>query len=543
MANGSSAPQEWCDFLMFALLQHESLAAAALQRLGVSAESLLADRHSASRLEHATTHLHSDADSIETDCDPNAGSVVQIDDPLDFVQILDRAAALARREANSTGVSSAHLLVAIFETNDVLQRQLLESGVDRQTIVAELNLETIVTGPPLPIDFDLNLSDKNGSPSSNTITPTKPSGPTDAAWRIIDANLNRSREGLRVLEDYARFVRNDGNLSGRLKNLRHDLVAAEAFLPKQIAEELSSGESGPSPLVRHRDTAHDVGTHLSTVAEHLRSEMSDVVIANSRRVQESLRSLEEFSKLVSPQFAAIVKQLRYRSYTLQQELAVSAAGGIRSPRDERIQKLHNAVLYVLITESTCRLPWQQVVEVGLRGGVDVLQLREKHLNDRELLRRARWIADACRDADRLFIMNDRADIAVAANADGVHVGQEEFAVSDVRAVLRSAQIIGVSTHSLQQSQKAQADGADYIGVGPTFPSITKTFAEFPGLELVQQVFANVQLPAFAIGGINAENVSDVVQAGGNRVAVTSCIASSADPASVVGVLRAMMAKR
>jgi len=543
MATGTVASQTWCDFLIFALLQQESLAAAALQRLGVSVESLLRARHSSQTLEHAATHLNCDTDNFETDCNPNAGSVVELDDPLEFIQILDRASALARREANSTGVSSAHLLVAIFETNDVLQRQLLESGVDRQTIISELNLETIVTGPALPIDFDLNLPGDSSSPSLNPIKLTKPTESADDAWRIIDANLNRSREGFRVLEDYARFVRNDGSLSGRLKNLRHELVAAEKFLPKRFADELSSSELGTSRLLTSRDTAHDVGTQLSTLAENVRSDMSDVVIANSRRVQESLRSLEEFGKLVSPQFAATIKQIRYRSYTLQQQLAMPAAGASRSPRDERIQKLHNAVVYVLITESTCQLPWQQVVEASLRGGADVLQLREKHLNDRELLRRARWIADACRNADRLSIMNDRPDIAVAANADGVHVGQDEFAVADVRAVLHSDQIIGVSTHSLQQANAAQSDGADYIGVGPTFPSITKSFEEYPGLELVRQVFANVQLPAFAIGGINGKNLSEVVHAGGCRVAVTACVASSADPASVLGELRATMAKR
>lgn len=529
---------------MFALLQHESLAAAALQRLGVSAESLLAERHSVSSLENATTHLHSDAECIETDCNSNPGSIVEIDDPLEFIQILDRASALARREANSTGVSSAHLLVAILETNDLLQRQLLESGLDRPTIMAELNLENVVTGPPLPIDFDLHLTDNHGSSAKDSDASGKrgQSGDSaDAAWRIIDANLNRSREGLRVLEDYARFVRNDGTLSARLKHLRHDLVASEALLPQGLSNESSSGELRSGHLLMHRDAAHDVGTQLSTFAENVRTDMSDVVIANSRRVQESLRSLEEFAKLVSPQFAAAVKQIRYRSYTLQQELAVSEAGSANSPRDERIRKLNDAVLYVLITESTCRLPWQQVVEASLRGGADVLQLREKTMNDRELLRRARWIADACREADRLFIMNDRPDIAVASNADGVHVGQDEFTVADVRAVLRSDQIVGVSTHSLPQATAAQADTADYIGVGPTFPSTTKSFAEFPGLELVRQVFANVELPAFAIGGINAENLSEVVQAGGSRVAVTSCVSSSVDPAAVVGDLRSKLA--
>ena len=315
---------------MFALLEHESLAAAALQRLGVSADSLLGERHSASSLQDATTHLHVEVDGLETDCNPNAGSIVEIDDPQEFIQILNRAFALARREANSTGVSSAHLLVAVFEINDVLQRQLLESGVDRDAIISELNMETIVTGPPLPIDFDLHLSVDIGSASLNATVSAgpsndyrsshsaRPSNSADAAWRIIDANLNRSREGLRVLEDYARFVRNDGLLSGRLKTLRHELVASETLLPQRLADDLdrseaSCSEASESALLMHRDTSNDVGTQLSTVAENVRTDMSDVVIANSRRVQESLRSLEEFGKLVSPQFAATIKQIRYRS--------------------------------------------------------------------------------------------------------------------------------------------------------------------------------------------------------------------------------------
>jgi thiamine-phosphate pyrophosphorylase len=140
-------------------------------------------------------------------------------------------------------------------------------------------------------------------------------------------------------------------------------------------------------------------------------------------------------------------------------------------------------------------------------------------------------------------MNDRPDIAVAAKADGAHVGQDEFTVADVRVVLNSDQIIGVSTHSLQQANAAVSDGADYIGVGPTFPSTTKTFEEYPGLELVKQVFANIQLPAFAIGGINDKNVSEVIQVGGSRVAVTACVSSSDDPALSVGELHAKLAKR
>lgn len=544
MATGSTAPQTWCDFLMLALLHDESLAAAAMQRLGISAELLLTSRHSPQSLEQAAAHLHSDAHSITDDCSPMARSVAEVDDPLEFVQILDRATLLARREPNPTGVSSAHLLLAVFETNELLRQKFIVDGVDRERIVAELKLEATGSGPSLPIDFDLNWS-ASSVPTVPSCNDTDASmNESGAVWRILDANLNRSREGLRVLEDYARFVRNDASLSEQLKCLRHDLVATEASLPKSKFHHRES-ESGDAiaEALRHRDTAHDVGTQISTAAELIRHDMSDVVVANCRRVQEALRSLEEFGKLIAPEFAGKVKQIRYRSYTLQQQLS-SITEAVEAPihNESRVQKLQRAVLYVLITESVCRLPWQDVVEATLRGGADVLQLREKHLNDRELLRRARWMADACRSAGCLFMVNDRADIAVAADADGVHVGQDEFTLSDARAILRPDQILGNSTHTLTQAQAAMHGGADYIGVGPTFPSTTKSFSEFPGLALVNEVSRNVRIPAFVIGGIGLENLQAVRQAGGTRVAVSSCVVGCENPESTVRELKRLLVR-
>ena len=543
MATGSSAPQTWCDFLIFALLQDESLAAAAMQRLGISAGLLLTSRHSPQSLEQAAAHLHSDADNITDDCSPTARPVAEVDDPLEFIQILERATLLARREPNATGVSSAHLLLAVFETNELLRQEFIADGVDRDKIVAELNFESTDTGPALPIDFDLNWSASGAISISRRNDTDSPVNESDAVWRILDANLNRSREGLRVLEDYARFVRNDASLSERLKALRHDLVATEASLPKSKSfnRESESGDATNADVLRHRDTEHDVGTQISTAAELIRLDMSDVVIANCRRVQEALRSLEEFGKLVAPEFAGKIKQIRYRSYTLQQQLRnITDAVQSPFPNESRVQKLQDAVLYVLITESMCRLPWQEVVEATLRGGADVLQLREKHLNDRELLRRARWMADACRTAGCLFIVNDRADVAVAANADGVHVGQDELTIADARAVLRPEQILGISTHSLQQAQAAVIGVADYIGVGPTFPTATKSFSEFPGLALVSDVSRSVEMPAFAIGGIGVENLMAVQHAGGTRVAVSSNVVRSENPESTVRELKRLL---
>ncbi|MGC4007112.1 MAG: thiamine phosphate synthase [Pirellulales bacterium] len=120
-------------------------------------------------------------------------------------------------------------------------------------------------------------------------------------------------------------------------------------------------------------------------------------------------------------------------------------------------------------------------------------------------------------------MNDRPDLAVLCGADGVHVGQEELPVHDVRRIVGPDMLVGVSTHSIEQARKAVLDGADYLGVGPTFPSTTKSFDAFPGLDLVRAVASEITLPAFAIGGITVENVLEVRKAGLHRIAVGGAV--------------------
>jgi thiamine-phosphate pyrophosphorylase len=128
----------------------------------------------------------------------------------------------------------------------------------------------------------------------------------------------------------------------------------------------------------------------------------------------------------------------------------------------------------------------------------------------------------------LAIVNDRADVAAIVNADGVHVGQEDLSVKDARAIVGPRMLIGVSTHNIEQARAAVLDGADYLGAGPTFASRTKSFDEFAGLDYLQQVSAETQLPTFAIGGIAAENVGKVLDAGITRVAVGAAIVEAID---------------
>src|SRR5205823_3474493 len=179
----------------------------------------------------------------------------------------------------------------------------------------------------------------------------------------------------------------------------------------------------------------------------------------------------------------------------------------------------DARLYVLVTAARCALGLGRTIREAAEGGAQVIQLREKNLSDRALLARAREVRHLTRAAGVLFIMNDRPDIARLAEADGVHVGQDELSVRDVRRIVGPEALVGVSAHNLEQLQQAILDGASYVGVGPTFPSGTKEFAAFAGLDFVHQAAAETSLPAFVIGGITLQTIGQAVAAGARRVAV------------------------
>jgi thiamine-phosphate pyrophosphorylase len=176
----------------------------------------------------------------------------------------------------------------------------------------------------------------------------------------------------------------------------------------------------------------------------------------------------------------------------------------------------------------------------LAAGVHVLQLRDKLLDDRELLARARRLRELTRGTDVLFIVNDRPDLAVLAEADGVHVGQDDLPLKDARKIVGPDMLIGVSTHSIEQARQAVLDGANYLGLGPTFPSGTKEFERFPGLDFLRRAAAEITLPAFAIGGITLGNLPQVLAAGIRRVAVGQAIVGAASPAEAArGMLAAL----
>ncbi len=335
----------------------------------------------------------------------------------------------------------------------------------------------------------------------------------DALLRIVDANANRAREALRVLEDLARFALDDPPLTADLKALRHALHHSLAPID-------------PSALLSARDTSGDVGTAIAAHDEYTRPSVASVARANAARLSESLRSLEETLKALDhPDLALAVEQARYRGYDLERRLVERL-----SPRSPQCR------LCVLVTESLCvHHPWTRVVELAVEGGADAIQLREKTFSDAELLARAKRLVELARaqgPVRPLVVINDRPDIALLAGADAVHLGQTDLSVREARTIVGWRLSLGVSTSNLAQARRAKLDGADALGLGPMFRSTTKPKDHLAGPDYLRAVLADPELsalPHLAISGITADNAPTLASLGCRGIAVSGAICASPDP--------------
>jgi thiamine-phosphate pyrophosphorylase len=178
----------------------------------------------------------------------------------------------------------------------------------------------------------------------------------------------------------------------------------------------------------------------------------------------------------------------------------------------------------------------EVVEAAIAGGVDAIQLRRKGDDALEQLRLARRCRELCAEEGVLFIVNDRLDVAMAVEADGVHLGQADLPLAEARR-LWPGRLAGRSTHAPEQARAAVAEGADYLGVGPVYATPTKPGADAVGLEYVRWAMLNVAVPWVAIGGIDTANAGDVVAAGADAIAVVRAICAAADPEAATRRLR------
>ncbi len=323
----------------------------------------------------------------------------------------------------------------------------------------------------------------------------------NSTYRILDANLNRAAEGLRTIEDFIRFDREDAVLLSKLKNLRHELTTAAGLLDRQL-------------LLANRDTPGDDGTELTTPSELQRQSMAEIVAAATNRTQQALRCLEEFGKLVSPDFSLKIKDLRYQAYDLFSLVE-------RKPI-QTTKSILDCFLYVLID---CELPIEKFVDRAKnisKAGVDVLQIREKKRSTAEICEYVKALQSTIDPRVTKLIINDRVDIAASFGLS-VHLGQDDLSPSAAKKILGNGTLLGISTHDIQQAQIAVSEGADYLGCGPTFPSTTKSFDHFPGLPFLKSVAAQIDCPAFAIGGITFDRLEELFSVGIFRVALSAAI--------------------
>jgi thiamine-phosphate pyrophosphorylase len=325
--------------------------------------------------------------------------------------------------------------------------------------------------------------------------------------RIIDANLNRIGEGLRFLEEIARLALDDAGLSQRLKTMRHEAVRC----PWPQAQLLSA-----------RDSEGDVGASMNVPGEEGQRDIPEAVVANARRVQESLRVMEEIAKL--PELgleAEKYRKARFALYTLEKDLLFGVL------RADKLQRLTG--LYVIIDTAFlkgCR--HAEAARQAILGGARVIQLRDKTLGKKELLPVANELHEVCAAEGALFIVNDYPDIAIAADADGLHIGQEDLPVSVARRLLPSDKILGCSARTVEKAVTARDGGADYLGVGAMFPTATHEKTVVIGPAGLEEIAKAVDLPLVAIGGIKAENVKQVMEAGATAIAVISAVTGADD---------------
>lgn len=339
--------------------------------------------------------------------------------------------------------------------------------------------------------------------------------------RMIDANANRAREAMRVLEDIARFGLDDAGISGGMKSLRDRFRSA-----------LDAAGLSRASLSAARDTPGDVGTTLTAPGEVRRESILANAEAAGARLSEALRVVEESLKVLGKD-ARSVESIRYTGYELERQLLAALA---KPDCDWR--------LCVLITESLCRHhSWSEVSRLAIEGGADCIQLREKDLTDRELIDRAKQLVDLAGDRASV-IVNDRVDIALAAGAAGAHLGQQDLSIAEARQLSGPKLILGVSCTTAEQARSATLAGADILGIGAMYPTETKSKPSIAGPSLLKNVLDDEitrRIPHLAIGGIDADRVTELAALGCRGVAVSSAVCASSDPRGVCERIRSSLA--
>lgn len=321
--------------------------------------------------------------------------------------------------------------------------------------------------------------------------------------RILDANVNRACEGVRVIEDLVRFHFQKEELTENLRKLRHFLRVSYKDLDREF--------------ILARDSDEDIGREITKTSDlDKKSDLEQICNANFKRITEALRSIEEYSKIIGKYpLSKEIEAKRYDVYMIEKEVL------------SLFKKTLPQGLYGITGEKFANGRSNiDCVKAMVEAGIKVIQYREKDKNIRKKLLEAKEIRKITREAGVCFIVNDHIDIALAVDADGVHIGQEDMPVVEVRKLVGN-KIIGLSTHSVEDAKNAIKQGVDYIGVGPIFPTTTKD-REAVGLEYLKWVSENIDIPYVAIGGIKEENLDKILEYKAKHIALVSDIVGAED---------------
>jgi thiamine-phosphate pyrophosphorylase len=331
----------------------------------------------------------------------------------------------------------------------------------------------------------------------------------NSIYRIIDVNFNRSREACRMIEEFCRFSLNSKVLTDRTKAIRH-----------KICENINKLDTGK--LIANRDTDTDVGAARQIDEQMQRNCLRDSFTAACKRLTEALRVLTEMTTSFDKHVSGQMEELRFRAYALEKEIALFA---------DTASKFDKVRLYVLIT-SEDPMEIIDLTNKCIDGGADCIQLRAKQMPGDQMYAAANAMVELCKEAGVISIVNDRTDIAIAAGADGVHLGQNDLSVEQAGKLALSPLIIGKSTHNPDQLKEAILELPTYIGLGSVFSTGTKPDAEPVGLDYIKKAVSTLQnsgIKHVAIGGITTDNIESVLKAGARAVAVCSAVTESENP--------------
>jgi len=322
-------------------------------------------------------------------------------------------------------------------------------------------------------------------------------------YQIIDANLDRAREGLRVIEDWARFGIGENDSVAKIKNFRQILGKNHLEVYKQS-----------------RNHIEDQCQGLTHQEQSKRRTPEQIISCNAGRVQEALRVIEEFSRLNNNELSKIASEIRYEIYTLEIDLLSLS----KFKMSEKILKEND--LYIITDQKENLL---EIIEEILKAGAKIIQHRFKTGTDKDHLQEAIQIKNLCKRYNSLFIVNDRLDIALASNADGIHLGKDDLDLKTARKLLGYSKIIGISANNEIDISNALKEGCDYIGIGPVFETVTKKDKKPIGIEKIKRLTKDLDIPWFAIGGIKTNNISYLKRNGIKKVALVSKLMNAKDP--------------